>query len=97
MRRFAPAQPDLFGPAQPDMFTPPPEESKTEPLEELAAMLDVLRGAERLPWPDAAAAMAEEHRVLGLARLAGPEGQRVAAAILEETERLFSTTERAAR
>ena len=39
--------------------------------------------------------MAEERRALGLARLAGPEGERLAAAILEETERLFVAAEAA--
>jgi hypothetical protein len=41
--------------------------------------------------------MAEERRALGLARLAGPEGERLAAAILEETERLFTEAERGGR
>jgi hypothetical protein len=63
-------------------------------MEELTALLTRLQAADRLPWPDAATAMAEEHRALGLARLAGQEGQRLAAAILEQTERLFSAAER---
>jgi hypothetical protein len=37
--------------------------------------------------------MVEEHRALWLARPAGDEGARVAAAIFEETERLFSAAE----
>jgi len=37
--------------------------------------------------------MAEEYRVLGLARLAGAEGTRLAAAIMAETERLFAAAE----
>lgn len=87
-------------PTQPDLFTPPAETSATpevDPLAELSAMLAMLRAAERLPWPDAAATMAEERRALGLARLAGAEGERLAAAILEETERLFATAEQAER
>ena len=35
-------------------------------------------------------AMAAEHRVLGLARSAGPAGSELAAAIFEQTERLFT-------
>jgi hypothetical protein len=46
-----------------------------------------------LPWVDAAAAMAEEHRALWLARQAGGEGARLAAASFQETERLFSAGE----
>ena len=89
MRRFAPSQTDLFAPAAVPEVTP-----GRAPLVELADLLAELRAAERLPWPDAAAAMAEEHRALGLARLAGAEGERLAAAILEETERLFCAAER---
>jgi hypothetical protein len=88
MRRFGPNQPDLFTPA-----TTPAAAPVSAPLAELAALLAALRAAERLPWPDAAAAMAEEHRALGLARLAGAEGERLAAAILQETERLFAAAE----
>jgi hypothetical protein len=89
MSRFAPAQPDLFGP--PPAASAAPERA---PMDELTALLRQLRAADRLPWPDAAAAMAEEHRALGLARLAGEEGRQLAAAIMEETERLFSVAEK---
>ncbi len=88
MRRFGPSQPDLFAPAAAPPVAPP-----SAPLDELAALLAQLRAAERLPWPDAAATMAEERRALGLARLAGAEGERLAAAILQETERLFAAAE----
>ncbi|MGH7103872.1 MAG: hypothetical protein ACREFJ_15910, partial [Acetobacteraceae bacterium] len=64
-----------------------------DPVAELAALLARLREAADPPWPDAAAAMAEEHRVLGLAGQAGAEGRRLAAAILDETERLLSATD----
>jgi hypothetical protein len=88
MTRFGPRQPDLFiAPADRESSPPP------EPLAELAALLARLRAAERMPWPNAAAAMAEELRALGLARQAGPEGERLASAILEETERLLATTD----
>ena len=85
-----------FGPSQPDLFTPavtPPAAPAREPMIELTELLAGLRAAKHLPWPDAAAAMAEERRALGLARLAGPEGVRLAAAILQETERLLAATE----
>jgi hypothetical protein len=88
MRRFVLHQPDLFAPTAPPAAAPP-----RAPLDELTAMLESLRAAERLPWPDAAATMAEERRVLGLARQAGPEGEGLAAAILRETERLFAAAE----
>jgi hypothetical protein len=97
MRRFAPSQPDLFAPRQPDLFasaTPPPPAQA--PLDELADLLAMLRAADRLPWPDAATAMTEERRILGLARGAGPEGEKLAAAIMDETERLFAADERRA-
>lgn len=86
-----PHQPDLFAPA-----AAPAAEPASDPLAELTALLALVRGADRLPWPDAAAAMAEELRALGLARLAGPEGDRLVAAIFEETERLFAAAERRA-
>ena len=85
MRRFAPNQADLFAPAAIAEVVP-----TRAPLVELADLLATLRAAERLPWPDAAATMAEERRALGLARLAGAEGEKLAAAILEETERLLA-------
>jgi hypothetical protein len=90
MRRFAPDQTDLFAPATPPPSSAPPARP---PLEELAELLADLRVAESLPWPDLPAAMAAEYRVLGLARLAGEEGARLATAILDETERLFSAAE----
>ena len=88
MRRFAPSQSDLFAPTATPAAVP-----THAPLAELAKLLGSLRVAERLPWPDAAATMAEEQRALGLARLAGEEGERLAAAILEETERLLAAAE----
>ena len=86
MSRFA-AQPDLF--VAPQAPEPPAE----DPLAELQALLARLRGSETLPWPDAAGAMAEELRALGLARRAGPDGDALARAILAETERLLSATD----
>jgi hypothetical protein len=56
--------------------------------------VSVLRAAERLPWADLSTAMAEEHRAIGLGRRAGPEGERLVSAIMDETERLFSAAER---
>ncbi|MGH7066661.1 MAG: hypothetical protein ACREFO_12345 [Acetobacteraceae bacterium] len=82
------AQPDLFAPAEPADPLPAPD-----PVAELAALLARLRAAAEPPWPDAAAAMAEEHRILGLAGQAGAEGRQLAAAILNETERLLSVTD----
>ena len=90
MRRFAPSQAELFAPAAP---IAPPVRPTDPPLVELSALLARLRASERLPWPDAAATMAEELHVLGLARLAGAEGKQLAAAILDETERLLAAAE----
>jgi hypothetical protein len=95
MSRFGPAQPDLFGPAQEDLLAveaaaDPPENS----IGELQGLLAKLRVADRLPWPDVAAAMAEEQRVLGLARRAGAEGEALLEEIFAETERLFAAAER---
>ena len=88
MRRFAPDQTDLFSPP-----APPPAPLARPPLDELTELLADLRVAESLPWPDLPATMAAEYRVLGLARLAGDEGARLATAILDETERLFVAAE----
>ena len=96
MSRVAAVQTDLFAPAQPDLFAPPVREAApppVDPVSELRALLDKVQGASVLPWQDAAAAMVEEHRVLWLARQAGDEGAMLAAAIFEETERLFSAAE----
>jgi hypothetical protein len=94
MSRFALGQPDLFAPAPapvPEATTP-----ARPPLEELAEILADLQATEYLPWPDLTVAMAEEQRVLRLARLAGTEGQALAVAIMDETERLFAADEQAA-
>jgi hypothetical protein len=99
MRRFANARTDLFSPDQPDLFTSAPQspdQSRPPPLAELAELVAKLRATEIPPWPDAAAAMPEERRALGLARIAGPEGDKLAAAILNETERLLAVADRAA-
>ena len=98
MSRFAPPQTDLFAPApaQSDLFVRPAPEAvppPVDPVSELKALLDKVQAASVLPWIDAAAAMAEEHRALWLAGQAGDEGERLAAAIFEETERLFSAAE----
>lgn len=84
-----------FG-SQPDLFTPEaPQDSPpaADPLAELDALLTRLRAARQMPWADAAAAMAEELRALGLARQAGAAGEALAAAILHETERLLAAAE----
>lgn len=60
---------------------------------ELTALLDRVRGADQLPWPNLGAVMAEEHRALGLGRLAGAEGKMLAAEFLGETERLLAMTD----
>jgi hypothetical protein len=88
MRRFAPDQTDLFAPP-----ASPPSPPARPPIEELTELLADLRVANSLPWPDLPATMAAEYRVLGLARLAGDEGARLATAILDETERLFAAAE----
>jgi len=88
MRRFAASQLDLFAPTATPAAAP-----IQSPLAKLTDLLDSLRAADRLAWPDAAATMAEERRALGLARLAGADGDRLAAAIMQETERLLAATE----
>jgi hypothetical protein len=82
--------------AQADLFAPSPAPTADEPppLEELRAILARVRAADRLPFADAAAAMAEELRVVGLSRRAGPEGAALASAILDEMERLHALTDR---
>ena len=94
MPRFAPSQPDLFAPTAAPAPEPPPP--ARPPLDELADLLAELRAAERLPWPDLTVAMAVEQHYLGLARVAGPEGQKLAAAIMDEAERLFAADEQEA-
>lgn len=87
MSRVAFSQTDLFAP------TRPAEAVRIDPLAELQGLLARVTRAETLPWPDAAATMAEERRALSLARMAGPEGERLAGAILEQTERLLAQTD----
>jgi hypothetical protein len=89
MARVAPHHPDLFAPPAAAPATP-----ERPPVDELLDLLAMLRGADRLPWPDLSAAMAEEYRAIGLGRRAGPEGERLVSAIMDETERLFSAEER---
>jgi hypothetical protein len=95
MARVASPQPDLFTPVPRDLFAPcaPEPAPKLDPLRELRTLLDKVQTASVLPWQDAAAAMAEEHRALWLAKQAGDEGAKLAAAIFEQTERLFSAAE----
>ena len=88
MSRLA-AQPDLFAAPEPEPApTPAPD-----PLAALAEMRDRLAAAPAPPWPNLSAAMAEEYRALALAREAGPEGAALAAAILQQTERLLAMTD----
>jgi len=94
MPRFVPGQPDLFAPAPAP--APEPSPPARPPLDELADLLAELRAAERLPWPNLTVAAAVEQRYLGLARIAGAEGQKLAAAIMDEAERLFAADEREA-
>ncbi len=99
MSRFDIRQPDLFGPRQPDLFASgrAPAAPERDPLEELTSLLDLLRTADRLPWPHLPAAMEAEYRVIFLAKQAGAEGERLASAIMAETERLFTAAERDGR
>src|SRR5580704_16326241 len=92
MSRFALAQADLFAPAaasEPPAFGRPP-------LDQLADLLAELRAAERLPWPDLTVAMAEEQCYLALARIAGAEGKKFAAATMDQAERPFAVAEQEA-
>jgi hypothetical protein len=68
--------------------SPPPDKLAT-----LAAMHARLAALPAPPWPTLAAAMEEEYRALALARDSGPEGAALAAAILEQTERLLAMTD----
>ena len=81
--------------AQPDLFSPPPEvpPPPADPMAELTDLLARLRAASTPPWPTISAAMQEEYRALGLAREAGAECAALAAAILEQTERLLAMTD----
>lgn len=88
MSGFDASHPDLFARA-----ARPAAAAEAPPLDQLNDLLAMLRSAETLPWPDAAATMAEERRALGLARFADAEGAALAAAILQETERLLAATE----
>jgi len=89
MSRFAPQQPDLFAPAK----EPPQPRPECDPIAELTAMLEMLRASDRLPWPGVMATMPHELRAVRLGQQAGPEGERLASAILNETERLFAAEE----
>ena len=93
MPRFVPNQSDLFAPVALTQEEPLPG---PEPIVELTALLAELRAADRLPWPDVTVAMAEERRMLNLARGAGTEGKVLSAAIMDEIERLFAAAEQEA-
>jgi hypothetical protein len=93
MGRVGIAQADLFAAPAPRPTLSGPELS---PAEELRATLARLRGAVELPWPNLTEAMAAEHRVIGLGRLAGAEGAALVSEIMEQTERLLSAQERCA-
>lgn len=92
MSRVAAVQSDLFAPSQSRVVEGPSEPAAPaqDPIAELQALLADLRAASAPPWPDLTTTMAHEYRALGLARQAGPEGEALAAAILDETERLLS-------
>lgn len=80
-------QADLFAPAA---AGPEPE---CDPIAELAAMLRQLQNAVVHPWTPLSEAIQREYRAQALARLAGAEGERLAAAVLAESERLFITAD----
>jgi|ERR1035438_2569474 hypothetical protein len=92
MSRFAAQQSDLFASA-PTRSVPVPAPPSIDSIAELTQMLALARAADRLPWPDLSTAMEWEYRVLFLARQSGAEGQRLATAIMDETERLFAAQE----
>lgn len=97
---FAVPQPDLFGPHAATPGTPapaPPVDPPSDPVAELTAILARLRAADGVPYPTISAAVAEEYHVLALAREAGPDGARLAAAIIDESERRYEEAEAAAR
>ena len=93
MTRFAAQQPDLFAPAR--LAEPPPPADPIDPIAELNAMLAQVKAADRPPWPHLTVAIEWEYRALFLARQSGEEGKRLATAIIDEDERLFSAQERA--
>ena len=108
MSRVAARQADLFAVPQPDLFgstaatsespaPAPPLDPPLDPVAELTAILARLRATDGVPYPTVSAAVAEEYHVLALAREAGPEGARLAAAIIDESERRYDEAEAAAR
>jgi hypothetical protein len=92
MSRFAARQSDLFAPT-PARPAQEPVSPPLDPIGELTQMLALTRAADRLPWPDLTSAVEWEYRVLFLARQSGADGERLASAILDETERLFAARE----
>jgi hypothetical protein len=95
MSRFAAQQSDLFAPVSGQSGPAPRQADLADPIAELNEMLALVRSADCLPWPDLPAAMAWEYRALFLARQGGAEGDRLASAIMDETERLFAAQEQA--
>ncbi|HEV2364725.1 MAG TPA: hypothetical protein VGS12_11080 [Caulobacteraceae bacterium] len=81
---------------QADLFAAAPPEPATilDPIAELVAMLQELRAAAAHPWTPLSEAMQREYRAQALGRLARPEGEELAAAIMVESERLFASGER---
>ena len=93
MSRFVPGQPDLFAPSAAAPRAAGPRTAAAGGTGGNAGRA-ACHGA--LPWPNLNVAMAEEQHFLGLARMAGAEGQILAAAIMDESERLFAAGEQAA-
>ncbi len=86
MTRIA-LQQDLFATA------PSPPEPQVDPIAELTIMLAELREADSHPWSPLSDAVQKEFHVQSLARRGGSQGERLAAEILAESERLFASAE----
>ena len=97
--RIATDQADLFAPAAPSA----PSEAPAAPEHDvppafieqqraiLLGMLDLARGAARLPWPDYTQSALAELRFEGLARwLPEPEATKLRAAFAAELDRLYA-------
>ncbi|MGH6993619.1 MAG: hypothetical protein ACRED8_04055 [Caulobacteraceae bacterium] len=72
---------------------PAPAEPQPDPIAELTLMLEELRAAVIHPWTPLSEAIEREYRARRLGHLGGPEGERLASAVLAESERLFARGE----
>ena len=88
MARFAATQPDLFAPAADPVPVRYREPTADEHLAKLRAMLELLRGSDKLPYDTHDQAFSAEVYAMRAGDKTGDEGKALAEAIMGEFWRL---------